>query len=136
MRDDSTTEFVVEDVSLGPFANGFGLAEDGRPYTFRVVGRSLMVELYRIDANSPVPGEEDVVARAQTSTAELDLCDQRSVTGAVRDLVARAAGSPASDDDARGVVDVVRDLVAIPVAALAPVVETVPVLGRIGAVGR
>ena len=85
-----TGTFTVEDVSVGPFAHGFGRAADGRPYAFRVMRRTLHVEVYRADLDHTVPGQEDIVAVAEGSVTDIDLSDERSIIGMVRDLVASA----------------------------------------------
>ena len=82
--------FTVEDVSVGPFAHGFGRAADGRPYAFRVMRRTLHLELYRADLDHTVPSQEDIVAVADGSVTDIDLADERSIIGMVRDLVAAA----------------------------------------------
>jgi hypothetical protein len=84
------TEFAVEDISTGIFASGYGQAGDGRSFSFHIEHRSLVVEVYRPRLRGPVPQAEDVVAKAVRSLVDIDLTDERSLTAAVRDAVARA----------------------------------------------
>ena len=83
-------EFAVEDISTGIFASGYGQVGDGRSFSFHIEHRSLVVEIYRPRLADPVPQAEDVVARAVRSLVNIDLTDERSLTAAVRDSVARA----------------------------------------------
>jgi hypothetical protein len=83
-------EFAVEDMSTGIFASGYGQVGDGRSFSFHIEHRSLVVEIYRPRLAGPVPQAEDVVARTVRSLVEIDLTDERSLTAAVRDSVARA----------------------------------------------
>jgi hypothetical protein len=83
-------EFAVEDISTGIFASGYGQVGDGRSFSFHIEHRSLVVEVYRPRLSGPVPQEEDVVAKAVRSLVDIDLTDERSLTAAVRDAVARA----------------------------------------------
>jgi hypothetical protein len=83
-------EFAVEDISTGIFASGYGQVGDGRSFSFHIEHRSLVVEIYRPRLAGPVPQAEDVVARAVRSLVDIDLTDERSLTAAVRDSVARA----------------------------------------------
>ena len=83
-------EFAVEDISTGIFASGYGQVGDGRSFSFHIEHRSLVVEVYRPRLSGPVPQAEDVVAKAVRSLVDLDLTDERSLTAAVRDAVARA----------------------------------------------
>jgi hypothetical protein len=82
--------FAVEDISTGIFASGYGQVGDGRTFSFHIEHRSLVVEVYRPRLSGPVPQEEDVVATAVRSLVDLDVTDERSLTAAVRDSVARA----------------------------------------------
>ena len=86
--------FAVEDMSTGIFASGYGQLGDGRSFSFHIEHRSLVVEVYRPRLSGPVPQAEEVVARAVRSLVDIDLSDERSLTAAVRDSVARAV--PAS----------------------------------------
>ena len=83
-------EFAVEDISTGIFASGYGQVGDGRSFSFHIERRSLVVEVYRPRLAGPVPQAEEVVARAVRSLVNIDLTDERSLTAAVRDSVARA----------------------------------------------
>jgi hypothetical protein len=83
-------EFAVEDISTGIFASGYGQVGDGRSFSFHIEHRSLVVEVYRPRLSGPVPQAEDVVAKAVRSLVDIDLTDERSLTAAVRDAVARA----------------------------------------------
>ena len=87
---DAAPAFTVEDISVGPFAHGFGRSADGRPYAFRVLRRTLHVEVYRDDLDHTVPDQDDIVALADASVTDIDLDDERSITAMVRDLVASA----------------------------------------------
>lgn len=86
--------FSVDDVTTGPFAHGFGKTEDGRPFAFRTVRSTLLLEIYRADLDTDVPAPEDVVAVAEARVTDIDLDDARSVVALVRDLVAVAAQVP------------------------------------------
>ncbi|MBJ8345642.1 hypothetical protein [Antrihabitans sp. YC2-6] len=90
MDTNDTHAFTVEDITVGPFAHGFGRDADGRPYAFRVVRRTLRVEVYRQDLDHTVPDQEDIVALADGSVTDIDLGDERSIVGMVRDLVTSA----------------------------------------------
>ena len=89
-RHTSEKEFAVEDISTGIFANGYGQVGDGRSFSFHIEHRSLVVEVYRPRLAGPVPQADEVVARAVRSLVDIDLTDERSLTAAVRDAVARA----------------------------------------------
>ena len=82
--------FAVEDMSTGIFASGYGQLGDGRSFSFHIEHRSLVVEVYRPRLSGPVPQAEEVVARAVRNLVDIDLTDERSLTAAVRDSVARA----------------------------------------------
>jgi hypothetical protein len=82
--------FAVEDMSTGIFASGYGQAGDGRSFSFHIEHLSLIVEVYRPRLAGPVPQADEVVARAARSLVEIDLGDERSLTAAIRDMVARA----------------------------------------------
>ena len=87
-----TPEFVIEDVTAGAYAHGFGVAADGRPFAFHVVGSMLYLELYR--ENLPVnvvPDQADMVATAQARVTDIDLDDERSIVAMVRDMIPAAA---------------------------------------------
>ncbi|WP_032403406.1 hypothetical protein [Rhodococcoides fascians] len=82
--------FVVEEVNAGTHANGFGHTDDGRAFAFRVHRSTLYVEIYRADVRSPVPDRSEVEAVSEHSVTEIDLTDERSIIGVVRDAVAHA----------------------------------------------
>ncbi|WP_405137293.1 hypothetical protein [Nocardia sp. NBC_01388] len=88
--------FTVEDVTVGHYAHGFGIAEDGRPFAFRTVRGTMTVELYRPDLETAVPTPEDVVAIAETRLTDIDLEDERSIIALVRDLIPQAIPVPAA----------------------------------------
>lgn len=88
--------FTIEDISTGLYASGFGRVGDGRAFSFRVERQLLMVEIYRPRLAGPVPQEEDVVATASHSVANVDIGDERSLVAAVRDTVADAQQVPRS----------------------------------------
>ena len=84
-------EFLVEDVSVGPYGYGYGIAADGRPFAFNVVRSMLFVELYREDLPADVvPDRTDIVAKAQAPVTDIDLDDERSIVALVRDMVSSA----------------------------------------------
>lgn len=84
------THFVVEEVNAGTHPNGFGRTDDGRAFAFRVHRSTLYVEIYRADVQSPVPDRSEVEAVAEHSVTEVDMTDERSIVGVVRDAVAHA----------------------------------------------
>jgi len=83
-------DFVVEDITTGVFASGYGHLGDGRRFSFRVHHGRLLVEVYRPRTAGPVPLPEDVVATASRGLADLDLTDARTLSAAVRDAIASA----------------------------------------------
>ncbi|MCB0934289.1 MAG: hypothetical protein KDB71_20705 [Mycobacterium sp.] len=83
-------EFVVEDITTGVFANGFGHLGDGRTFAFHLHRGRLEVEIYRARLARPVPLPEDVVAVAIRNLTDLDIDDERSLAAAVRDAIADA----------------------------------------------
>ncbi|HET9877450.1 MAG TPA: hypothetical protein VFQ37_17095 [Mycobacterium sp.] len=87
-------EFVIEDMSTGIFASGFGQARDGRSFSFHIEHQLLVVEVYRARLAGPVPQAEDVVASQSRSLVDIDVTDERSLAATVRDVV--AAAEPAS----------------------------------------
>ncbi|MFI5780749.1 hypothetical protein [Nocardia sp. NPDC051570] len=95
METDHTPGFILEDITVGPFAHGFGATEDGRSFAFRTVRSTLTLEIYRPDLADAVPGPEDVVALAEARVTDIDLDDERSITALVRDLIPTAAALPA-----------------------------------------
>lgn len=104
----------MDDLTVGPFAHGFGTTGDGHPFAFRTVRSTLSVEIYRHDLDLDVPGPDDVIAVADTPVTDVDMDDPRSVTALVRDLLPTATPVPAA---AAGDATIVRAL-----------------LGRLGAV--
>ncbi|MFD0360064.1 hypothetical protein ACFQZZ_01195 [Nocardia sp. GCM10030253] len=87
MKADHPSGFAIDDITVGPFAHGFGSTADGRPYAFRTVRSTVVLEIYRADLDSDVPGPEDVVAVAQARVTDIDLDDERSVVALVRDMI-------------------------------------------------
>ena len=83
-------EFVIEDLTTGVFASGFGRLGDGRSFSFHVHRSRLVVEVYRPRLVGEVPLPEDVVATAGRSLGDVDADDARSLSAAVRDTVASA----------------------------------------------
>ncbi|WP_336082579.1 hypothetical protein [Nocardia sp. SSK8] len=90
MTDRTPAGFGIDDISVGPFAHGFGTTEDGRPFVFRTRGATLTIEIYRADLGETVPQPEDVVATAHAQVTDIDLGDERSVSAFVRDLLHHA----------------------------------------------
>ncbi len=86
--------FVIEDITTGVHASGFGLVGDGRSFSFHTVRHELVVEIYRPRLRGPVPQSEDVVAVATRKLTDIDLTDVRSMTAVVRDAVAAAQPVP------------------------------------------
>ena len=86
----SGADFVVEDLTTGLFASGFGRLGDGRSFSFHVHRGQLVVEVYRPRLAALVPLPEDVIARCERSLFDLDVDDARSLCAAVRDSVATA----------------------------------------------
>ena len=91
---DVGTDFVIEDITTGLSASGFGHLDGGRNFSFRVHRGQLLVEVYRPRLAGPVPAPEDVVARASRSLVDVDVDDARSLSAAVRDAIAEAAPVP------------------------------------------
>ena len=92
--DDFEGDFVVEDITTGLSASGFGHLGDRRSFAFHVHRGQLLVEVYRPRLAGPVPAPEDVVARASRSLVDVDVDDARSLSAAVRDAIAEAAPVP------------------------------------------
>ncbi|MFE3292537.1 hypothetical protein [Rhodococcus sp. NPDC059234] len=90
MNDDRAHEFLLEDLSVGAHAHGFGRNAEGQAFAFRVRGSTLHVEVYRDDLDTDVPEEADVVAVAERGVNDIDLTDERSIAALVRDAVAEA----------------------------------------------
>ncbi|MGI9123900.1 MAG: hypothetical protein ACR2JM_03995 [Mycobacterium sp.] len=84
------TEFVIEDISTGLFASGFGRIGDGRSFSFHTHRGQLVVEVYRPRLAGPVPLPDDVVATASRGLGDVDVDDVRSLSAAVRDAIAAA----------------------------------------------
>jgi hypothetical protein len=95
-KDSADDEFVIEDISTGLHASGFGQLGQGRSFSFHVEHQVLSVEIYRPRLAGPVPQAEDVVAAATRKASDIDLFDERSLTAAVRDAVADAQPVPRS----------------------------------------
>ncbi|MBD8505195.1 hypothetical protein HT102_01650 [Hoyosella sp. G463] len=79
--------FVIDDLSLDPYAHGFGQTPDGRTFTFQVRNHLLHVEVYRPGLSTTVPDTADVAGTADLSIVDIDVADERSVIAAVRDAV-------------------------------------------------
>ena len=96
---DAHPVFTVDDISVGAYAHGFGETGDGRTYAFTVRGNRLHLDVYRSDVDTTVPDVRDVEATADHSVVDVDLADERSIVGAVRDAVAAAVpvDGPARD---------------------------------------
>jgi hypothetical protein len=92
-RHTAEKEFAVEDMTAGISASGYGRVGDGRSFSFHIEHRSLIVEIYRPRLSGLVPQADEVVARAARSLVDIDLTDERSLTAAVRDCVARAVAA-------------------------------------------
>ncbi len=82
--------FVVEQITVGAHANGYGRNANRRQFTFRVHKSTLYVELYREDLLEQVPDKSDVIAVVESSVTEIDVTDERSIVAAVRDAVTDA----------------------------------------------
>ncbi len=82
------SDFVIEDISTGMTASGFGVTDGGRGFSFRIERRQLVVEVYRPLLAGPVPHAEDVIAATSRNLVDIDVTDERSLAAAVHDLVA------------------------------------------------
>lgn len=91
LKADHTSGFVIDDITVGAYAHGFGTTADGHPFTFRTIRATLTLEIYRRDLADAVPGPEDVLAVAEATVADIDLDDERSVAALVRDMIPDAA---------------------------------------------
>lgn len=91
----SAPEFVLDDITTGPYAHGFGTTGDGRTFAFRVHRHTLTVMLYRADAHL-VPDDSEIAATVEASVKDVDLCDERSIAAVVRDAVAEAEAEDAA----------------------------------------
>ena len=87
MKADYPSGFAIDDITVGSFAHGFGSTADGRPYAFRTLRSTLVLEIYRPDLATDVPAPEDVVAVARARVTDVDLEDERSVVALVRDMI-------------------------------------------------
>jgi hypothetical protein len=85
-----TDQFLIEELVTGMYASGYGELGDGRSFAFHTHQRRLIVEVYQPNFHGPVPQHDDIVAVATRSVAGIDLTDARSLTAAVRDVVAAA----------------------------------------------
>lgn len=94
MSDRTSAGFGIDDISVGPFAHGFGTTDDGLPFAFRTRHATLTVQIYRADLGEAVPGADDVVAQARAQVTDIDLGDERSVSAFVRDLIEQAGPVP------------------------------------------
>ncbi|TQF68428.1 hypothetical protein FK531_15230 [Rhodococcus spelaei] len=83
-------DFVLEDLTVGAHAHGFGRNAQGQAFAFRVRGSTLHVEVYRDDLDADVPEKSDVVAVAERTVNDIDLTDARSIAALVRDAVGQA----------------------------------------------
>lgn len=86
----SAPEFIIDDVTTGPYAHGFGTTADGRTFAFRVRKHTLVLMLYRADIDVTVPDDSELDAVVERSVKDVDLCDERSIVAVVRDAVAEA----------------------------------------------
>ncbi|WP_225732179.1 MULTISPECIES: hypothetical protein [unclassified Nocardia] len=98
MKADHPSGFAIDDITVGPYAHGFGTAADGRPFAFRTVRGIVELELYRADLDIEVPGPDDIVALAQAPATDIDLDDERSVIALVRDMIPDAEVVAATAD--------------------------------------
>lgn len=94
MTTDPPSGFSLDDLTVGPFAHGFGATGDGRSFAFRTLRSTLTLEIYRAGVDAEVPGPEDVVARAHARVTDIDLDDARSVRALVCDLIPFATPVP------------------------------------------
>lgn len=92
--DRASDTFVIEDLSTGVHASGFGQVGDGRSFSFHIERQQLVVEVYRPRLTHPVPDPDDVVAATTRRLTDIDLNDERSLAAAVRDAVADAQPVP------------------------------------------
>lgn len=99
----TSCRFVVEQVTTGAYASGFGSTEDCRPFAFRVLGSTLYLEIYRADILAPMPDKSDVTAVCEQSVTEIDLTDERSIVAVVRDAVTGADELASASKDSSAV---------------------------------
>ncbi|GAA4474426.1 hypothetical protein GCM10023094_10020 [Rhodococcus olei] len=90
MDPEGTARFVLEDLTVGAHAHGFGCTDTGQTFAFRVQRSTLHIEVYRADLDADVPDPSDIVAVAHCSVNDVDLDDERSVSALVRDVVGGA----------------------------------------------
>ncbi|UGT55790.1 hypothetical protein [Nocardia asteroides] len=90
MTDRTAAGFGIDDLSVGPFAHGFGTTDEGNAFSFRTHRAILTLQIYRADLGEDVPGADDVVAVARAQVTDIDLGDERSVAAFVRDLIPTA----------------------------------------------
>lgn len=100
METDDTSGFEVEYVSVSPHPHGFGTLADGAPFAFRMIRRTMCVEVYRPKLaadvsgtdipDTDIPDTDDIIAHAQGPVTEIDVTDERSVLAMVRDLLQSA----------------------------------------------
>ncbi|MGQ4615488.1 hypothetical protein [Nocardia sp. R7R-8] len=101
MKADHTSEFVIDDLTVGAYAHGFGTTADGHPFAFRTVRATLTLEIYRRDLGDAVPCPQDVLAVAEATVTDIDLDDERSIAALVRDMIpATATIDTAAERDA------------------------------------
>lgn len=100
--------FVIDDLSPGPYAHGFGQTRCGRTFAFQVRDstlhrRTLHVEVYRADLETTVPDSSDIEACVDRPVVDVDLSDERSIAAAVRDAVTDAESIAAHGHEGNGV---------------------------------
>jgi hypothetical protein len=79
--------FVIEHLTTGVHASGFGYLDDGRSFVFGVQRPNLVVAVYRAGHCDPVPQSEDLLFVTRRPLLGIDLADERSLAAAVRDAV-------------------------------------------------
>jgi len=87
----SCQPFLIEDLTTGVHACGFGRLGDGRSFAFGVQRPNLVVAMYRAGHSDPVPQAEELVALTRRPLRGIDLADERSLAAAVRDMVSATA---------------------------------------------
>jgi len=65
---------VVERLTTGPNAHGYGRLADGRGFAFRIRNRKARLEIYRQDSDAaePTPDDIELVAERQTGRTNLE----------------------------------------------------------------
>ncbi|MGK8507314.1 hypothetical protein ACRS5S_04400 [Nocardia asiatica] len=96
LKADHSSGFVIDDITVGPYAHGFGTTADGHPFAFRTVRATMTLEVYRRGPADAVPGPEDVLAVAEATVTDIDLDDERSVAALVRDMIPGTAAVEAA----------------------------------------